>query len=515
MRPLRVLLPLLLALCAGPAPAQAVITSAAPEEIHVTVYRAPGTSIGSDLDLDWLDGYALVSETRRVSVPEGESELRFEGVAGGIQPQSAIIRGFPDGIIERNHDAYLLSPGTLLDRSLGRRVHLRRTSRATGASVEQEAVIRSGADGAVVLQTQAGFEALRCTGLAETLVYSEVPAGLSAKPTLSVRIRSARAVTATVTLSYLSSGFDWRANYIAKLSPDGGHVDLFAWLTLASSDDTSFRDAHAQAVAGRLNREEVDRQEAEARPLFLRCWPQGRTSDLPSGRIAGIALQRNSAIVVDSITAEDLGQLPDENIIVSGSRTRREDLGDLKLYRIEEPVTIAAHSQKQVAFLEQDQVQVSTVYRQRLDAESAIDAEPAIRYLLSRNRSQEGLGLPLPAGRVQLFAQAGGRPILLGEGVVDDKAVGEEVEIALGEAPAVIAGVENIGSGDNWDEFRLTVTNSQPVPIAYEAEFDLGEDRRIHPKARLSRRDGRPLWRTTVPANGRATFQFRVVETNG
>ena len=72
-------------------------------------------------------------------------------------PQSAIVTGFPEGIVERNRDAYLLSPATLLDRSLGRRVHLRRTSRATGAVREQEAVIRSGADGAVVLQTADGL----------------------------------------------------------------------------------------------------------------------------------------------------------------------------------------------------------------------------------------------------------------------------------------------------------------------------------------------------------------------
>ena len=78
-------------------------------------------------------------------------------MAGGILPQSAIVTGFPDGIIERNRDAYLLSPESLLDRSLGRRVHLRRTSLATGAVTEHEAVIRSGADGAVVLQTPDGY----------------------------------------------------------------------------------------------------------------------------------------------------------------------------------------------------------------------------------------------------------------------------------------------------------------------------------------------------------------------
>ena len=166
---------LLLLALAAPAAAQTMVTSAGPDDVDVTVYRDPGRNPARAFDLDWLEGYALISETRRVTLPAGESEIRFEGVAGGIVPQSAIVTGFPDGIVERNRDAYLLSAATLLDRSLGRRVHLRRTSRATGAVREQDAIIRSGADGAVVLQTADGFEALRCTGLAETLVYDRGP----------------------------------------------------------------------------------------------------------------------------------------------------------------------------------------------------------------------------------------------------------------------------------------------------------------------------------------------------
>jgi hypothetical protein len=175
---------LLLLLAATPAGAQQVVTSAAPDRVAVTLYRDPHRNAEEGMNPQWLNGFALVSETRQVTLPAGEAELRFEGVAGGIVPQSAIVAGLPDGIVERNRDAYLLSPESLLDRSLGRRVHLRRTAPATGAVTEEDAVIRTGADGAVVLQTAAGFEALRCTGLPETPVYEGVPSGLSARPTL-------------------------------------------------------------------------------------------------------------------------------------------------------------------------------------------------------------------------------------------------------------------------------------------------------------------------------------------
>ena len=500
-------------LAAMPAAAQSVVTSAGPASVDVTVYRDPGRDPRDELELGVLDGYALISETRQVSLPAGESEIRFEGVAGGIVPQSAIITGFPEGIVERNRDAYLLSPESLLDRSLGRRVHLRRTSRATGQVREQNAVVRSGADGAVLIQTAEGVEALRCTGLNETLVYDEVPPGLSARPTLSVRARASRPVTATVTLAYLADGFDWQANYIAQLAPSGDRVDLFAWLTLASNDETSFVNADTQAVAGRLNREAVETDEPAANPLQLRCWPQGRTSDIPLE-------------VLQRLPMGQAQQFEESNIVVTGSRipaqnmdsvmpvttisAQLEALGDLKLYRIPEPVTVAANSQKQVALLQRSDVHIDLVYRQHLTPGEANGTESAQRTLVTRNREADGLGIPLPGGRLVAFAAVDGRPVVVGEGGLRDRAVGEDVEVELGASPGVNSQTRLVRDGKTQREFDLTVTNDHPTPVRYEAEFAADEGMRFRPAQHLDRRDGRPLWAVTVPANGSASLRYRV-----
>src|SRR3546814_4930896 len=82
----------------------------------------------------------------------------------------------------------------------------------------------SGPDNAVVLQTADGFEGLRCSGLPETLVYDSIPAGLSAKPPLSVTTRSPEATTAAVTLTYLATGFDWAAHHVARVKIGRAHV---------------------------------------------------------------------------------------------------------------------------------------------------------------------------------------------------------------------------------------------------------------------------------------------------
>ncbi|HVQ06801.1 MAG TPA: hypothetical protein VMS43_00050 [Allosphingosinicella sp.] len=513
------LLLLALALAGGAAQGQTLVSSPRPDRVAVTIYRAPNRDADDPFDLDWLEGYALISETRQVTIPAGTSDIRFEGVAGGILPQSAIVTGIPDGIVERNRDALLLSESTLLDRSLGRRVHLRRTSRATGAVTEQDAIVMSGADGAVVLRTPGGYEALQCSGLTEALSYDEVPPGLSARPTLSVRTRSARPVTATITLSYLSSGFDWQANYVARLSPDGASINLFAWLTLASMDETSFPNADTQAVAGRLNRtagENEDRDDEDEDWLELRCWPAGTTGS--PAPLPTLGLTNGTTNVGDSVNGlpqlrATFAQGQDEDIVVTAMRARQENLGDLKLYRIPEPVTVAANSQKQVAFLEQPAVRVQLVYRSRLEAGADGRWDAPKRLLVTRNRTAEGLGMPLPAGTIQLFdAAADGRPILIGEGSIPDRAVNEDVEIEIGEATGVNVLDEETGSGRDWEDHVLTVSNDQAVPVRYEAEFEVEEGARFRPRARLASRNGRPLWAVTVPANGSVTLRYRQIE---
>ncbi len=75
-----------------------------PSALSLTVYRAPERSAGS-IDLDQLGGFALVSETRTVHLLAGVNRVRFEGVADGIEPASAIVTGLDQGVIEKNREA--------------------------------------------------------------------------------------------------------------------------------------------------------------------------------------------------------------------------------------------------------------------------------------------------------------------------------------------------------------------------------------------------------------------------
>ena len=502
---LRPLLALLLLGASVQAGAQAIVRSAAPDSVSVTVYRAPYGQ--GAMQLDWLNGFAMVREVRHVSLPAGESELRFEGVAGGIVPQSALVEGLGD-VVEKNRDAKLLSPGTLLDSLLGERVHLRRTSLANGAVREQEAIVRASGDG-VVLQTADGFEALRCTGLNETALADRVPPTLAAKPTLSVRLRAAHAVEGTVTLTYLSSGFDWRAHYVATVAPSGDKMSLFAWLTLANGDETSFANADTMAVAGRLNHQDVERLAPEVRPIEIRCWPSLRTDQIPLDIVQRLPMTMNAPPPPPPPPPPTVSA--PEAIVLTGSKimAQREALGDLKLYRIPIPVTVAAHSQKQVALLDQPAAKFETVYRWRTSFDYQTDEPLAVpRVLKMKNVTATGLGLPLPAGSFTLYTQADGRPFLLGEGTMTDRAVGEDVEVALDGAPGVTVTQRQLERTGKINSSELVVTNDQRLPVRLEVRFD-EQQPPAGSNERLVHRDGAYWWQTIVPANGSRTLRLR------
>lgn len=502
-----------LLLTAAPAAAQTSITSPAPDSTSVTIYRDPDRGDGG-INLDWLNGFALITEHRRIAVPAGESLIRFEGVANGMIAVSAVVTGLPGGVIQKNRDAKLLTPASLLDGTLGNRVHIRRTNPATGKITETEAVIRSGPDNAVVLQTAEGFEGLRCSGLPETLVYDSLPQGLSAKPTLSVTTRSDQAVNADVTITYLATGFDWAANYVARVNEDGKALDLFGWLTVANSNDISFADSQLLAVAGRVNRESDFQTLVAPEPspvLNLRCWPMDSTSTaemrMYEGAVAGNALPPAApAPVMARMAAEAM----DVSVTAQRRKAVQEELGDLKLYRVPMRVDLNANGQKQVALLEKRGIPFTHVYGATLWPENVTEPAPLQILVRMQNKEKAGLGVPLPSGGLALFENVEGQDMLLGEDKLRDHAVGEEVEAEAGASPQLQYRLECTGCGKGEKaSYRLTVTNAgkrkAPVEIRLQ-QSDAFTYSGV--SAKLGQKNGDLLWKLTVPANGTARLDY-------
>lgn len=504
---------LALAVVATPLRAEpATVTSAAPDRVSLTVYRAPYGR--GAMNLRFLQGFALVTENRRIRLPRGIAVLRFEGVAEGIVPVSAIIDGLPGGTIEKNRDARLLSPASLVDGTLGRRITLTRTDKATGRAVSGEATIVAGPRPGVIVQTAAGIEALRCSGMPEQLGYAGVPTGLSSKPVLSVTTSSPAAATVTVRLTYLASGFDWRASYVATLAPNGRALDLFAWMTLANGNGEGFPQAEVQAVAGRLNRVAVSAIPQEASALRLVCYPlRTTTSDLRERKFE---------------PAEPIE--PADQIVVTAMRVMApappppppppppEDLGDLKLYRIPAQTTVAARAQKQVALLAQGPVRFERRYRRPVYPGERIDAAPTAIVLVLKNEKKDGLGVPLPAGTTALYARRAGERLLLGLGGITDCTVGETFRLAAGVSGQVTVTQVNAASRDpvlvtrtalGSREAMLTVSNANPFAVRLDVPIGAAGQKIEAEGQDVDRMDGIVTWSPALQPGGRAELRYR------
>jgi hypothetical protein len=504
------------------------IVASPPTARAVTVYRSPG-SHGGGLDLDRLGGFALVTEARTVSLPAGESQLRFPGVADGIESQSAILTGLPAGVLEKNRDARVLSPAALVAATLGRDVILVRTNPKTGRATRTPGRLRADNDG-VVFESSTGIEALRCSGEPETFELSST-ADLAPTPTLSVKVRSPRPLSTQVTLSYLAHGFDWQATYSATLSGDERSLDLGAWVTLANSNGVSFPESRVAVVAGRLNRVSGEVEPVDAgEPILARCWPTGRTSDIPEEPARFLQLADISERSERGFFAAMDAPAPKAAMARAPSpHVEEEQLGDLKLYRVPERTSVNSRQMKQVRLLDRDSVRIELLHIVNLTAGQEAEL-PSDRVLHTRNDREHHLGIPLPSGRVSTSAPEGDTPLVLAEGPLRDIAVNEDFEIPAGEAPDVqvrsvnertlapgsvqhiplLPGRLELRTGVQAQVSRIEITNARRTALTFEARLYLpGDTQLTRSTVTPILRDGRQVMRVTVPAGSAVTIRYQ------
>ncbi|MFM7348303.1 MAG: DUF4139 domain-containing protein [Erythrobacter sp.] len=504
-----------------------MVDAAPPFDLAVTIYRDPDRAADTPLNRNYPQGLAMISETRRVTLPKGESTIRFEGVAEGMIGVSAIVTGLPGGTIEKNRNAQLLSPAALVDGTLGNRVTVTRTNPATGAQTSEQAVVRTRADGGLVLETAQGFEAVRCSGLPEKLAFARVPPGLSAKPVFSVDTNSPEGGTYEVTLTYLAWGFDWQANYIATLAQPGAGkggefgLDVLSWLTLVNDNGQGFDQARLQVVAGKLNLESDYLSLAEpprAAPLRLECWPLGSTAE-------GVPVPKPypmSAPPPPPPPPPAPMMMAADAVVVTGSRlranavmtAREENLGDLKLFRVPTRVDVSAKAMKQVAFLDKEGVRARYLYEASCEAGGA-EADtpaPASLLLVTKNEEAKGLGVALPQGAMTLYEPGPRGDRLAGRTTLRDYARGQDMELKLGQSRQVFARCAAIAppsGARGWTAMRAELTNANPHAVSLRLVL-AGPGVGLRVPGKVAVKNGMQTLEVTLPANGTRRIDWRL-----
>ena len=431
---------------AAPAPAR----NAAPGNLAVTIYN---------------DDLALVEDTREVDLPVGRVRQEFPGVSGRISPETVSLSGRDVGIVEQNFDFDLLSPSKLMEKAVGEEVTLLRTNPSTGAEVRERAKVLA-VNGGVVVQIGPRIEVLRDDGLPVRVVFDKVPPNLRARPTLSVTLDSVRAGARPVTLSYLTRGMSWKADYVALFDEKAGSIDVQGWVTLTNTTGTTFDNAETLLVAGDVN-------------------------------------DANG------------GYRPSSRIRPGTESSDRESLGDLYLYPLKERTTIANQQKKQVSFLSVNGAAAHRAYVYRNSwLGNQNEAESADSVLQFSSARGSGLGDALPAGTVRVYQRdSRGKAQFVGENQIGHTPMGSDISLTTGSAFDVkvkptVEKREKAGN-DRWRTMmRYTLSNARSQPVTVDLiQAGLWGDTRISDESQKSSRRSadEALWRVEVPANGTAT----------
>lgn len=414
---------------------------------------------------------ALIQDHRSINVTGGRQRLEFQNVSARIRPETVSLASEGISIVEQNFDFDLLTPTKMMEKAVGQEVTLVRTSPGTGAETREKALVLATNEG-VVLKIGERIEVLRDDGLPVRVIFDKVPDNLRARPTLSVTINSPKGGTRPATLSYLTPGLGWKADYVALYNEADSKLDVQGWVTLTNSSGTTYDDAKTMLVAA-----------SPGQPADTNNWtPRPR---------------------------------PRSTLVQPGTETgSRERVGDFYLYPIAERTTIANLQTKQVSFLDVHGVPAEHAYEYRNPwlgtSEKPDSAQSVYRFTTS---ARAGLGDQLPAGTLRFYMHdKRGEPQFIGESQIDHTPMGSLLSLSTGDAfdvkvqPTV---VKRTALGDfNWrTEMRYSLTNALPKPVTVSLLQDgLWGDSTITAESQKSKRRSADVaeWTVQIPANGKA-----------
>ncbi|MBJ7448262.1 MAG: DUF4139 domain-containing protein [Brevundimonas sp.] len=462
-----------LSLLAMPAMAQqAQDGSQGPNRVSLTIYN---------------QNVALVEDVRELTLPAGRSRREFPGVSASIRPETVGLSGRGLSVVEQNFDYDLLTPDKLMQAAVGDEIGIVRTNPGSGAQETQRARVLAANQG-VVLEVDGRIEVLRDDGVPTRVIFDEVPANLRPRPTLSVTLDAEGAGQRDVTLTYLTTGLQWKADYVARFDERAGRLDLTGWITLTNQSGVTFANADTRVVAGDVSLLNDGGNNAYGRGYPQPVRPGTRGNGTEQGGAQGLA--------------------------------------DVYIYPLPEPVTVANNQTKQVGLIDVANVPASKRYLYEADSfTTETEARAADVAVIFSNSRTSGVGTQLPAGVARVYVNdEAGEPRFIGEDRVAHTPAGSDIVITTGQAFDVTVQPRVVSSEAapkpayyRWRtrfEMEYTVRNARSEAVVVEVrQHGLGRDTQLQGQSieGVVQDADTIVWRVPVQANGETVLTATVV----
>ncbi len=383
--------------------------------------------------------FATVREVLPLDLQQGINSVSFPGVTAHVEADSVILSD-PGGqvklsILEQNYRADPVSVGLMLSLNEGKEIDffVKGTDGKPDKTV-RGLIVRSGYQmhnaqamqrygNAYYYNQQAMGQAMQPLIKVDGMLQFSLPGeprfpaladDTVLKPTLVWKLHAEKAVKLDAEVAYVTSGMSWEAAYNATAPEQGETLDLSGWVTMDNQTGKTFPDAKIQLVAGDVAK--LDQNDPRSRNNAAR-----------------------ELAFADGFATPQVTQ---------------KAFDEYHLYTLPLPATLRDRETKQVEFIRAAGVQAARIYvydgvridrnrwgnqsmlNIRENSEYGTESNPKVWVMREfKNSKANGLGLPMPRGRVRFYRRDDdGQAQFTGENFIDHTAVDETLRLHTGNA---------------------------------------------------------------------------------
>jgi hypothetical protein len=336
----------------------------------------------------------LVKDVRELEFQKGKSVIKFTDVAAQIDPTSVHFKPVEAGdkvaILEQNYQYDLVSSSKILEKYIDKEIELFTKGEGTaGQEKSYKGVLLSYSNENLTLKEPEG--AIRIVRLNEVrdMYFPSLPEGLITKPTLVWLLDSQVSGKRKAEVSYLTSGINWHAEYVAVVDQLDQNLELAGWVSIDNRSGATYEEAKVKLIAGEVHR------------------------------------------VKEEIPLPRLGKGEVMEMAAGAPQFEEKPFFEYHLYTLLRPATIKDNEIKQVSLFPTTNVKVKKIFTY----DGARDEKSVKVELEFKNSEADGLGMPLPKGKIRVYKADVDKSLeFVGEDLIDHTPKDEKVRVFLGNA---------------------------------------------------------------------------------
>jgi hypothetical protein len=415
---------------------------------------------------------ALVREIRTIPISTGITAVSYTDVAAHIDPTTVHFKSItsPDrlDILEQNFEYDIVNALKIMQKYVDKAIRL-----VTEKGEIYEGKLLSASDDDIILTNEeGGIKVIR----GKTVLYfdfPDLPEGLITRPTLIWMVNNTGPKKQETELSYLTTGINWHAEYVAVVGPKDTNINLGGWVSLDNRSGATFKDAKLKLVAGDIHL-------AEKKGLVM----------LDVGESA-------------RMTKAAAPQFEEKSFF------------EYHMYTLQRKTTLKNNQTKQISLFPPSDTKTEKVFI--FDgARYRNNIRVNLEFI---NSKKDGLGIPLPEGKIRVYKEDTDHALeFIGEDWIDHTPSDEKVRIYLGNAFDLVGeriqkASRKISTRAREDSYEISLRNHKGEAAEIVVVEHLYGDWNITEKSHAFRKKDAYTaeFKVPVPAKGETTVTYTVV----